>query len=117
MADCDWLIDHADSPYHLGELEEATHQSSLASNRCSDQVTLWLQVHDGRISQAWQQSSGCLVSTAGASFLCEWCETKSIDEITQTAPEDYLQQLGTLTPMRQQCALLAFHCLHQALSN
>lgn len=67
------------------------------------------------IRQAWHLSTGCLVCQSAASFLCEWCEGKSFEEVLGFSEQNYLSLLGGLTPMRQLCALLSFRCLRELL--
>lgn len=115
MSKSDWLIDYARSPFHRGELHKVTNRATKSSPTCADCVTLQIEITDNRIKQAWHLSQGCLVCQASASFLCEWCEGKSLSELREIQDVDYLNLLGPLTPLRQNCALLAFHCLQTIL--
>ncbi|PQO43814.1 iron-sulfur cluster assembly scaffold protein [Blastopirellula marina] len=115
MYNSEWLIDYARSPYHRGELQEATNRAKKSSPTCADCVTLQIEITVHRIKQAWHVSEGCIVCQASASYLCEWCEGKSLNELRQIQDSDYLNLLGPLTPLRQNCALLAFHCLQTIL--
>ncbi len=110
-----WLEEHSHSPYHKFEISHHTHAKTIASQHCSDTVTLQLVIKDQVIHEAWHTAQGCLVAQASASFLCQWSEGKSIKQLQATKETDDLNLLGPLTPMRQQCALLAFRCLQKAL--
>lgn len=119
MTDLDWLLDHSQSPYHRGNPDpsEAIVTGTLSSQVCADRVVLHALVTNGRIRELWHSAQGCIVSQAGASFLCEWAEEKSVREILEMPESEYLRQLGELTPRRQPCALQAFRCLKRMFSN
>ena len=110
-----WLESHARTPFHRANLDTATHTATRVNPVCSDCVTLQVRFDSNQIAEAWHTAQGCLVSQAAASVLCQWCEGQSVDELNAIEDADYLKLLGPLTPMRQQCALLAFHCLKQIL--
>ncbi len=111
----EWLLDYASSPYHRGACSASSLRHTLTSQSCADCVTLQIVLEETLIQQAWHLSQGCLVSQSAVSFLCEWCEGKTIQEVLATEEGDYLKLLGNLTPMRQQCALLSFRCLQQCV--
>lgn len=111
----DWLIEHAHRPYHQEQISKATHSATLTSAHCSDIVFLQLVVDDRVIKQACHTAQGCLIGQASASFICKLSEGKHFEQLQTIKETEYLTLLGPLTPMRQQCALLAFRCLQKAL--
>lgn len=112
-----WLEDHYHSPYHKFEISHQTHAKTIASQHCSDTVTLQLVVKNQLIQEAWHTAQGCLVAQASASFICQFSEGKYVEQLQAIKETEYLTLLGPLTPMRQQCALLAFRCLQKALNS
>lgn len=113
--DAEIFYDHMRFPFHRG-IPEASHvKSTLSSKTCADEVTLYVSMEQNHIHDTWHEASGCLVCQASASFLCEWSEGMAIDACLGTTEKDYLALLGPLTPLRQQCALLAFRCLRKLL--
>jgi nitrogen fixation NifU-like protein len=99
-------------------LPAATHSRGLRNPICGDQIVLDLRVEDGVVIQAHFDGRGCVLSRAAASALCEEIEGKSLDCVLAMTPRQMLDRLGIpLSPVRQQCALLAFRCLQLALAN
>ena len=117
MSDLDWLLTHSRNSYHRGSISHATQSGTLASNVCADRVILQIITADGVVCELWHQAEGCMVSQSTASLLCETYEGVSVCDILNQTEEDYLAQLGTLTPRRQPCALQAFRCLKRILNN
>ena len=112
------LADHLRSPYHRGRIEHPTLEVSRSHSVCGDRVELQLRLEPGTqvILEAWHQGTGCLISQAGASMLCEHIEGKSLVELTNFSREAMLELMGiTLTPMRRECALLGFYALQQVV--
>ena len=117
MNNFDWLDEHSRTPYHCGNHPTATHTESVSSLVCSDTVTLQITIQEGATEELWHTAIGCLVCQASASFICQWAEGQTVASLQNTSEQDYLNQLSLLTPMRQQCALLAFRCLKKVLTS
>lgn len=111
-----WLEEHSTSRYHNSFVEIRTHEATVSSLICSDTVTLQLVIDSGTIKEAWHFAQGCLVAQASASFICHWSEDKQASDVVNMSESDYLNLLSPLTPLRQQCALLAFRCLQKAVT-
>jgi nitrogen fixation NifU-like protein len=100
---------------------------------CGDQLTVYLRVDDGLISDVSFQGSGCAISKASASLMTESVKGKTVTEAHAlfnrfqqmiTAPPDSpVDHLGKLTalagvrqfPIRVKCASLAWHTLRAAM--
>ena len=115
MTDLDWLLTHSRRPYHWGSTERVSLSGEVASRTCADLVSLQIVLEDGVISEIWHRAQGCMVCQASASFLCERFEGTEVRQVQGQTTEEYLAELGTLTPLRQKCALQAFRCLKQIL--
>ena len=108
------LLDHAQSPYHLGSLPTASHRGVAANPDCGDLVEVELRISaDGLlIQEAWFKSQGCLICRGGASLLMEHLEGKGRAELEALSVADVLQLIGvSLAPLRQRCVLLALLAL------
>lgn len=115
-ADLDHFLDHVESPYHRGLLDQPTHVRTERNAVCGDQISLQLEITDGRILQAYFDGRGCTISQAAASILCEFVEGKPVALALNLRAEEMLELLhAPLTPMRQRCALLAFRALKAIL--
>ena len=117
MNNLDWLEEHSRNPYHCGAHPTASHAETISSLICSDTVLLQANQLGDEIQDLWHTATGCLVCQASASFVCQWAEKRLVSVLQKTSEKDYLGQLCPLTPMRQQCALLAFRCLKILLGN
>lgn len=111
------ILEHYDSPYHFGQSRHVTHRAELENPTCGDYVRIELDVGDDeRITQAWFQSRGCVISRAAASMLVESIEGRSLSEVAQFSAADLLELFGApLTPLRRNCCLLSWRVLQQAI--
>jgi len=111
------LLDHAESPYHFGACQAASHIGEIDNPSCGDWVRIDLRIDPAdRIAEAWYQSRGCLISLASGSMLVETIEGKHIAEVAAWTPATMLRLFGApLTARRQTCCLLALFALHRAL--
>lgn len=109
------LSDYFTEQYHYERPSYWTHQGTIASVFCGDQVVLFVTIEDSVVRGVWHTTTGCLVAQAAASFVCQWAEGRTLDRVHVTTEHEFLALVGPLTPMRQQCALLPFRCLKQLL--
>ena len=107
------ILDHAEAPYHRGHAANATCIHAERNPACGDWVRLELVLGPGeRVTQAWFDGGGCVLSQAAASILCQAVEGKTIGELRDLTAQQMLQGLEIpLTPRRMQCGLLAFKVL------
>jgi NifU-like protein involved in Fe-S cluster formation len=78
---------------------------------------LYLIIDQGVVTTAGFVAAGCMVCQAAASILCEAVESKLVQEIESMTSGNMLQLIGIpLTLRRQQCGLLPFVALRQALA-
>ena len=128
------ILDHNKSPRNYRALDTATHKADGHNPLCGDKLTVFVEVSDGRITNATFVGSGCAISTASASLMTESLKGKTVAEARElfttvhellTAPDEPedLSALGKLAvfsgvrefPMRVKCASLAWHTLKRAL--
>lgn len=109
----DHILDHYESPYHRGHLEQPTIAHEDENPLCGDQVHLELLVDEAdRVKEAWFDGHGCAISQAAASILTQEIEGKTLDELRAFQAKDMLELLKVrLTASRQKCGLLSFKIL------
>jgi nitrogen fixation NifU-like protein len=113
----DHILDHFECPYHKGQLANPTCSHCGKNPLCGDKVTVQIRVNDeGKIAEAWFDGSGCAISQAAASILCQHIEGKTVEEVENLQPQDMLSLLKVpLTATRQRCGLLSFKVLKTML--
>jgi len=113
------FLQHIRWPHHRGELRGPVASGESKHLFCGDRILLQLTFDKSEhISEAWHNGTGCITSLAAASILCEHIEGKSLAELKEFSEDDMLALLGIqLTPLRQQCALVAFNALRQILES
>ncbi|GAB4159507.1 MAG: SUF system NifU family Fe-S cluster assembly protein [Planctomycetaceae bacterium] len=113
------MLDHMQAPYHRGRLQTFSAKHASRNPFCGDRIELQLLIDEkSRITEAWHDGKGCMTSLAAASILCEFLEGHSLDNLLSFSKEQMLDLLGVqLTPLRQQCALVALNALKEILSS
>jgi len=107
------ILDHFESPYHKGDLENPTCKHRDKNPICGDEVELAIKIDEtGKVREAWFQGHGCAISQAAASMLVEEIEGKTIEELREFEAQEMLDLLKVqLTATRQKCGLLGFKVL------
>ena len=115
------ILDHYRNPRNHGTIDDPDITYEDTNPLCGDRVRVDVQVRDGRLATVRFSGSGCSISQAAASMLCEEIEGKTLDEVKNLGRQDMLDMIGIeLGPVRLKCALLALktvkagvYCLHQ----
>ncbi len=138
------ILDHNKKPRNFRRLENATREARVESaNRsaegynplCGDQLTVYMQMDEGVVSDISFEGTGCAISKAAASMMTQSVKGRTREE-AQTLFEEFHAMvtggldeqatphgLGRLTifsgvrefPARVKCASLAWHTMLAAL--
>ena len=85
---------------------------------CGDEITLELEVQDGRIADASFTGNGCAISQASASLMINLRmikgEVTDVGELEELEDAAALQSISHM-PARVKCALLSWRTLEKAL--
>jgi len=115
----DVILRHVDEPYHRGLLADATHRHRIDNPVCGDSVQIELRIADAGVVEAvWFTGTGCVISQAAASMLVEHIEGRPLAVLRCFTSHDMLNLFrARLTPLRQQCCLLAWRALRSTLES
>ena len=129
------LLEHNSKPRNFRKLDQPSHTADGYNPLCGDQISLYLQVEDGVITDVGFQGSGCAISRASASMMTQSIKGQKLEDaesvfdqfhrmLTEVDAELDYDQLGDLEtlagvsefPTRIKCAILAWHTLKAALA-
>ena len=128
------ILDHNKRPRNFREMPSCACQAEGLNPLCGDEVKVFVQVEDGKLSDVAFQGQGCAISRASASMMTGKTKGKTEEEARDLAgrvrdmlvgPEaDAPRELGDLAalsgvrkfPARIKCAMLPWHTLEAALS-
>jgi nitrogen fixation NifU-like protein len=75
------ILDHYRSPRNRGELPAPPAHAETGFNPlCGDEITLYVQVEDGRLVDVKLTGQGCSISQSSASMMSTAVKGRSIDE-------------------------------------
>lgn len=131
------IIEHSKHPRNFSVLEGATHKVEAYNPLCGDQITLYVVLEDGKISDIAFQGQGCAISKASTSLMTQALKGESEERAREVFDEVHVlltegpdavndeDALGKLTvlsgvsefPARVKCATLGWHALKSALDD
>ncbi|PWT81550.1 MAG: SUF system NifU family Fe-S cluster assembly protein [Acidobacteria bacterium] len=130
------ILDHNKKPRNFRKPEVFNRSAQGHNPLCGDQLTVYLQLDNGVISDVAFEGSGCAISKAAASMMTQALKGKTTDEtnrlftefhqmVTGDENEETADDLGNLKifsgvrefPVRVKCATLPWHTLKAALEN
>ncbi len=130
------ILDHNKKPRNFRKPELFNRSAQGHNPLCGDQLTVYLQLDNGIITDVAFEGSGCAISKAAASMMTQTLKGKSTDEteklfsgfhqmVTGDSDDDVSENLGNLRifsgvrefPVRVKCATLPWHTFKAALEN
>lgn len=110
------VLDHYNNPRNFGKLENFNASARDLNPICGDEIKVFLQIADGKITNAKFEGHGCAISQAAASMLTEEIKGKSATEIKHLQNNFVTDLLGVnLSALRLRCALLSLNVLKLAV--
>lgn len=110
------ILDHYRNPRNYGKLEGYNVSGSSRNPSCGDVVSFQGFVREGVLEQIRFEGSGCMLSQAAASIVCEYVQGKKVVEIERLTKEQVYTLVGvTLGPTRARCVDLVLEVLQSAL--
>ena len=110
------LIEHYKKSLYRRVIATPTTQFSDLNPSCGDKLAVMLLLGGGCITDIAFQGSGCVISQAAMSMLCEQVDGKDIDTVLKLDGSDILSLINIeLGPVRMKCATLGLQVVQQAL--
>ena len=105
----DNILDHYRHPRCQGTIANPDASVEDANPLCGDRLRMDFRFAGGRVAEVRFSGTGCSISQAAASMLCEAIEGRTLEEVKAFNRQDVLDLLGVdeLGPMRSKCAMLA----------
>ena len=110
------VLDHFKNPRNAGEVSDATAVAEVSNPVCGDILRLTVRVDQGRIAEARFKAQGCVTAIACSSWLAEWMQGKTIEELRQLDATQISEALGGLPPATVHGSQLAWDALAALLS-
>ena len=130
------ILDHNKKPRNFRKLETANHYAEGYNPLCGDQLTIYVNLEDDRVTDVGFEGSGCAISKASASMMTQAVKGKSKEqaetlfkqfhsmvtgELDEENEENTLGNLKIFAgvrefPVRVKCATLPWHTMHAALN-
>jgi nitrogen fixation protein NifU and related proteins len=130
------ILDHNKKPRNFRKLETASHYAEGYNPLCGDQLTIYLNLEDDRVTDVGFEGSGCAISKASASMMTQAVKGKSKEQAETLFKEFHSMVTGELDeeneentlgnlkifagvrefPVRVKCATLPWHTMHAALN-
>ena len=125
------IMDHYQHPRNRGELEDADLEEHLLNPLCGDEVTVYANIRNGKISDVKFDGRGCSISQASASMMTERLAGRSREEAgaeishfkAMMVGEEEFPEMDDLAalkgviqyPSRIKCATLAWTAFQKGL--
>jgi nitrogen fixation protein NifU and related proteins len=130
------ILDHNKKPRNFRKLESASHTAEGYNPLCGDQLTIYMNLENDRVTDVGFEGSGCAISKASASMMTQAVKGKSKEQAEALFNEFHSMVTGELDeendentlgnlkifagvrefPVRVKCATLPWHTMHAALN-
>lgn len=110
------VLDHFKNPRSAGDLLDATVVAEVTNPVCGDILRLAVKIENGKVAAARFKTRGCVTAIACSSYIAEWMEGKSIDDLREITHEQISQALGGLPPATMHGAQLVQDALTAVLA-
>jgi nitrogen fixation NifU-like protein len=111
------IIEHYKSPHNKRQLEKPDLFAHGNNPVCGDDITIYVKVENGAISDIAFDGRGCAISQASASMLTDSVKGMRLEDVGRMSPEFVRDMLHIpLSAVRMKCATLSLKTLQEAIS-
>jgi nitrogen fixation protein NifU and related proteins len=101
------VLDHFKNPRNAGDLFDSTAVVEVTNPVCGDILRLAVKTEGNRVAAARFKTQGCVTAIACSSYIAEWLEGKTKEEIRAMTHEKISDALGGLPQATMHGAQLA----------
>jgi nitrogen fixation NifU-like protein len=113
----EFLLDHYENPRHKEPMDgDSVVMVEGGNPGCGDIVRIYLKVNGNGKAVVSFEGEGCTISQASASYLSEFANGKTMEELSQIDHNDLIDALGReIVTQRTRCATLSLDTLRAAM--
>lgn len=112
------LMAHAKAPHNRGVLKNAAIRQKETNPLCGDEIEIFAQVENSKLTEIKFTGTGCYVSQASASMLTDKMRGMKLLAIKKMNEESVMTMLGAaVTPARKKCAMLSLWTIQKGIEN
>jgi nitrogen fixation protein NifU and related proteins len=109
------IIAHYEKPHNKGEIKNPSISVHENNPLCGDDMTIYLNIDNGRITDVKFKGSGCAISMASASMLTDFIKGKTLAEVDRMGLPEIKELIGIDPgPARLKCATLSLKTVKEA---
>lgn len=111
------ILDHYRHPHNKRELPHCTATYHQVNPVCGDEVTIYLIIEKGIITQVSFMGHGCAISQAATSMLTDVLKNIPLSKAQKITEQEVLSLLGIrISYARMNCALLSLKTIQGGLT-
>ncbi len=110
------IISHYEHPHNKGKIDRASASFHEYNPTCGDDITVYMSLKGGKVSEAKFDGNGCAISIAAASMLTDEIKGKGLEEVERMGVRELVGLMGIDPgPARLKCATLPLKAIKKAL--
>src|SRR3989338_10184148 len=109
------IMDLIKNPVNKRNLVDANVKVKAGNPYCGDEITIFIKLKSGRISEMKYESKGCAISNASASLLSEKIKGMKIEEVLKLSQEDMFDLFQARILSRIKCVTLSLKAVQAGL--
>lgn len=110
------IIAQYEHPHNKGKITNASSSFHEYNPTCGDDITVYLDIKDGKLKEVKFDGQGCAISIASASMLTDEVMGKSVTEVEKLGVKDLIELIGIDPgPARLKCATISLKAIKKAL--
>ncbi len=110
------IIANYEHPHNKRKMQDKSAESHEHNPICGDDITIYINVKDGKINDISFDGSGCAISIGTASKLTDMVKGKDISEIEKMGFDTIKELIGIDPgPARAKCATISLKALKHAV--